>query len=875
MQNLVDKINTISELNYLKKDIPDFISSNLREDVELREYQVEAIARFKYYLEEYPDRKAPSHLLFHMATGSGKTLLMASNILYLYEKGYRNFIFFVNSTNIIEKTRANFLNKESAKYLFSEKIVFDGKEVSINEVDNFEAVNPDDINIHFTTIQGLHTRLNNPQENVVTFEDFENLKIVFLSDEAHHINTLTKNLSQMSKTEKEESNSWEGTVSKIFESHSQNIMLEYTATVELGHKAISEKYADKIIYQYSLKEFREDGFSKNVHLLQSDMSVMERVLQAVILSQYRRKIAEKNKISLKPIILFKSRLIDDSIEFKDKFVSKIKNLKKSDIAKIRKASNSGVMVDVFKYFDDIKLSPDNLIAELKEDFSEEKLLSVNSSSEGDDKENQLILNSLEDYDNEIRAVFTVNMLNEGWDVLNLFDIVRLYETRDARYGKAGGTTIAEAQLIGRGARYYPFVLSDEQEKFKRKYDKEADNELRILEELHYHSLSDSRYIQEINSELERTGIKPPDENRKKITVGIKDDIKKTKFWKDGYIFINKKVKKDNTKVKTLQEILPSTLFEVRVSSGKAMEADLLEKETLKSLNRLEKKKIKLNSIEEHILRKALDKFDFFYFDNLKTYLPNLKSIKDFITSNEYAGSLDVEIRATQEDLDTFDNYLKFEIAKQVFDELQGRIEANISDFEGTKEFVGYKISTQAQTKTMEIVVNNDPYSDKEYGVPMSSSKNEDLKLDLSKEGWYMYDENYGTSEEKYLVHFIRDSVSELKKKYKDIYLLRNESLFKIFRFSDGRAVEPDFVLFLQEKDSKKQLSYQLFIEPKGQHLLMADDWKSQFLQEIENQFTISTLFENGKFKLIGLPFYNESMTKNEFEKVFKRSLKIG
>ena len=73
-----------------------------------------------------------------------------------------------------------------------------------------------------------------------------------------------------------------------------------------------------------------------------------------------------------------------------------------------------------------------------------------------EKENQqILLNTLEDRDNRIRAIFAVQKLNEGWDVLNLFDIVRCYETRDARAGKPGKTTIAEAQLIGRGARYIP------------------------------------------------------------------------------------------------------------------------------------------------------------------------------------------------------------------------------------------------------------------------------------------------------------------------------------------------------------------------------------------------------------------------------------
>jgi len=40
-------------------------------------------------------------------------------------------------------------------------------------------------------------------------------------------------------------------------------------------------------------------------------------------------------------------------------------------------------------------------------------------SENIDEEKQLKLNSLEVKNNELRAIFAVNMLNEGWDVLNL------------------------------------------------------------------------------------------------------------------------------------------------------------------------------------------------------------------------------------------------------------------------------------------------------------------------------------------------------------------------------------------------------------------------------------------------------------------------
>ena len=90
---------------------------------------------------------------------------------------------------------------------------------------------------------------------------------------------------------------------------------------------------------------------------------------------------------------------------------------------------------------------DNLLLEIKEDFKEENLLLVDGNNISPDK--QLKLNSLEAKDNEFRVVFAVDMLNEGWDVLNLFDIVRLYETRDSGHGKVGKTTMQEAQLIGR------------------------------------------------------------------------------------------------------------------------------------------------------------------------------------------------------------------------------------------------------------------------------------------------------------------------------------------------------------------------------------------------------------------------------------------
>src|SRR3990172_8744891 len=192
-------------------EVPLDLKNNLNPAFELRSYQIEAFGRFLYYLSNDRLRQKPAQLLFHMATGSGKTLIMAGAILHLYKQGCRNFLFFVNSTNIINKTRENFLNPLSSKYLFAEAIAFGGKMVAIKEVDNFQAANGEDINIAFSTIQGLHSRLNTPRENCITYDDFQDKKIVLISDEAHHINVETKK-GRLNKEEQEEVISLEGTV---------------------------------------------------------------------------------------------------------------------------------------------------------------------------------------------------------------------------------------------------------------------------------------------------------------------------------------------------------------------------------------------------------------------------------------------------------------------------------------------------------------------------------------------------------------------------------------------------------------------------------------------------------------------------------------
>jgi type III restriction enzyme len=864
---LYETFNSIKESfgqDFFTSRVSEDIIQNLNPKFELRDYQKEALGRFDFYFNGYQKRQWPAHLLFWMATGSGKTLIMAANILQLYKLGYRNFIFFVNSLNIIEKTRDNFLNPLSEKYLFAPKIKFDNKEVFIREVQNFEGVNPENINIIFTTIQGLHTRLNTPKENSLTEEDFEGKDIVLISDEAHHLQTITK----QNKTEIELERSWEYTViNRIFRKNPKNILLEFTATINLSNENIRRKYEDKIIFKYDLKQFRLDKYSKEIEVLQADLEPIDRALQAVILSQYRRKVAEKYKLHLKPVILFKSKSIKESELNYYAFLNKIKNLTTEDIKEIEKRSKSTVLEKAFNYFHSEDITFSNLIKELQEDFSEEKVMLLDS--ENIDERKQLLLNSLESKNNEIRAIFAVNMLNEGWDVLNLFDIVRLYDTRDGKWVrgkyKPGNTTIGEAQLIGRGARYWPFRLSDFDDMYRRKFDDNIEHELRIIETLHYHSAHNPKYIEEIKSTLTEMGILP--EKYVQRNLFIKESFKKTEFWKSGVIFINERIQNPRSEIFSLQDARIKNNYQYELKTGEIKEEIILDEKEKSKLLTVAKVKIKHKFIDfgENIIRTALDKFEFYKFDNLKKYFPHLKSIREFILSDKYLGSVEIEISGVKEKIEKLTPTEKLEIALYVAKEIAEQAKINTSEYVGTTLFKARMLRDIFKDKILKID------SDDERAQGME-------KINLSEKDWYAQNDLYGTSEEREFINFIDSFIDKLRQKYSEIVLLRNEKFFQLFDFEEGRPFEPDFVMILKKRNKVINI-YQIFIEAKGDQFKdnrgrfenSKESWKQKFLLEIENKANINLKFENKQFKLIGLPFYNKALEK-EFEEDLKNKI---
>lgn len=306
-------------------DLPTHITSNLKK--ELRDYQKQAIDN---YLEKRQSNPTQKHFMFEMATGSGKTLVMAGLILECYKQGYQNFIFFVNSASILEKTKLNFTDSASSKYLFSESININDENTEIKSINNLNESHNNAINIYFSTIQGLFSLFTRAKENAITLEDLKDQKLVFLADEAHHLNTETK--KKLNDSESSEKRNWESVVKLALEQNKDNLLLEFSATIP-NEKSVKEKYENLKAFTYTLKQFSEDKFCKNIYSLSYENKELEtRFLGACVSSLYKELLAQHHNIeNFKPCILFKSERIEESKKNQERFNAFLENLSPLDL----------------------------------------------------------------------------------------------------------------------------------------------------------------------------------------------------------------------------------------------------------------------------------------------------------------------------------------------------------------------------------------------------------------------------------------------------------------------------------------------------------------------------------------------------------------
>ena len=266
-----------------------------------------------------------------------------------------------------------------------------------------------------------------------------------------------------------------------------------------------------------------------------------------------------------------------------------------------------------------------------------------------------------------------------------------------------------------------------------------------------------------------------------------------------------------------------------------------------------RKNIPVGDIPFHIVRSAVTRNPFFAFKSLKTYFPHIKSIREFIEAEEYLGGLSITLQGDERYPLSNETYLA--AMTGLLDQTASELRQNKPEYRGTETFEPSSISSIFTDKTLKLVEGSE-----------RADGDEQLVSDEDRE-WYVFNANYGTSEEKAFVRTLDAQIGKLKEKYDGIYLIRNERHFKIYNFDDGQGFEPDFVLFLREKNGNI-LVRQVFIEPKGKYLQAHEKWKEDFLEQIKEKFAGKVLEFNTqrgtqKYRLIGVPFY-DNQNENQF-----------
>jgi type III restriction enzyme len=857
-------------------DVPEYIKSNLRHGDSFRGYQEEALRYFHYWMTEpqFEVFRKDGRVLFNMATGSGKTDEMAALMLYLFKRhGYQNFLFVVNTTGVVAKTRMNMLESASQKYLFNNPITIEGQQVRIEAVSRFPTTqDKDTIYLKLTTIQGLDSELVREQNGVyrgreggLTLEDLAGEKLVILGDEAHHFSAFTK--KKLSSDDENQKN-WEQLLDTIRQANKENLQLEFTATLDLENTEVYEKYRDKVIYRYGLDKFILDGYSKKVYRLETGDDDRQKMLNAMLLSYYRQRVAKRYGISdFKPVVMFKSSKIAISEAKFKQFVDLVGGLSVEAVSShIRSQLDSTKSETLQRALSQLeRLEMASLVSDLKYEFAKERLINVNDKKTILDDANDVdALNTLEDPNNPFRVIFAVAKLTEGWDVLNLYDIVRVSE-------EAGSTPAAvgsEAQLVGRGARYNPFEFRGTPSDYKRRFDDwgtDEEQDLQLLESLHYHTSSESKYLETLRKSLDNINlIMYADSARNVYSAKLTALFKKSRTYQEGLLYSN--ITEETTDADYTQ--LSDYGFDEMIR-GQGWTADMVSTTAEATALSADETFVEKHSIvvkrDRALIRTAMQRNNFFAsFALMKMYLPALKSKEEFLTSDRWIGQivLYAEVATTKTTLTRLE---QLQAAIKFFDYLERQIKRGYAKVRGTNVFESAALRENIRDYD-KIVPEETSMKDAIVQAKISDHK------DWKGAPWYPFDRAVVDGlEYRFISETFNTIADQLQEKYDEVFLIRNderaEGAVKLHQFSKSALVkhyegfQPDFILYLLKGNEVTQV----FIEPKGPQLIERDRWKEELLMSLNSE-EVMFAKETERAKLLGVHFYTTGVHFDENQK---------
>ncbi|GEM_PF-3528294 len=449
----------------------DYLKERINNKFPFRYYQKEALSVLHLFLSEKPDfsyrtgvneqigPKVIPFYGFEMATGSGKTILIAANIVYLYEtKKIKNFLIITPTKTIYNKTIKNF-DINDQKCMFSSNLKYKFNLITgenyTNRSNNYDE--NADFNIFVFNISKFyetekHSRkIDKPWEesvwrdengDTISLRDFLRYnRLAIITDEAHHYQNF-----KISEEGVEAADSGRGLKSsgEVISDLEPELVIEYTATAITDD---SQRRNQKLIYKYSINDFIGDGFGKKIYALGRSGSIerteidmisdddKDKLVLSILVHLLKKKATED---LIKPVLLVRAR----SKEHADNVNNYIQNILPNEIDMVKSIYNS---IKLDRGHEIIKLiynyiSEDDLIKYIKE--LPKKAFSIHYQNR-DNKEINERFESIETSPDEV--IIQIKIAEEGWNVDNVYTILILSINE-------GDIKTYVKQLIGRGLR---------------------------------------------------------------------------------------------------------------------------------------------------------------------------------------------------------------------------------------------------------------------------------------------------------------------------------------------------------------------------------------------------------------------------------------
>ena len=334
---------------------------------------------------------------------------------------------------------------------------------------------------------------------------------------------------------------------------------------------------------------------------------------------------------------------------------------------------------------------------------------------------------------------------------------------------------------------------------------------------------------------------------------MKSSFKKTTFYKYGNLFYNKTESIPDSEYKDIGDYGIDNFNMVIDYNMSTTENELRgEYSYVRESNTRYDKVVDFSDKNDYrLIKKAIARNKFYRFDIMRKYLPMLKSVDEFIKSPNWLGQLKVNAQVPDQYKSQLSMLEKLNVLDVALHKIQEKIIKNYRKERGTNKFIPIAVKDVVKNYSKLVPQVSNKKFINELICPKKMKDNE----------WFPYDYAITDQLESSLINMIGSLITDFKKKYDNVYLIRNEETiaswslheFKNENTKHYEGYMPDFILVLDNGE----IVYQVYIEPKGDQLLEKDSWKERLLESIRPE-KINVIVENKDVRLYGVKFYTHN-----------------